>query len=169
MTRALFILFLLVVSSSNYLFAQDASQSVKANIDIRATIVSSIELITVNSIRVGNLQAGQDEIYINSLNDINAGYMIAVGAPGAAFRLNYERSRVLTQAKGNGTLIFEYELSGNNIEEQTTATSIIDEDVRNLQFNEEGRYHIWVGGRINLRNALPGSYDGDFTIEIEYI
>ncbi len=144
------------------------TQGVNANIDIRTTIVSSIELITVKSITVGNLQSGQEEIYINSISDVNAGYMIAVGAPGLDFRLNFERSRVLTQVNGDGTLVFEYELSGNHLEDQNSAENIT-EDVRNLKFNADGQYYIWVGGKIDLRNARPGNYDGDFTIEIEYI
>lgn len=167
-SKILILVFSLLLGLIKGGFAQNSSQSVEAKIDIQATIVSSIELITVKSITVANLQPGQEEVYINSINDVNAGYMIAVGAPGADFRLNFERTRTLTQVNGDGSLIFEYELSGNNIEDQNSA-EYIDEDFRNLKFNSEGQYYIWVGGKINLRNARPGNYDGDFTIEIEYI
>jgi len=165
--KILFIVLPLLLGLNNDTFAQKSSQSVEAKINISTTIISSIELITVKSITVGDLQPGQQEVYINSISDANAGYMIAVGAPGADFRLNFEKIRTLTQVNGPGTLIFEYELSGNNIEDQNSAETV--EDVRTLKFNSEGQFHIWVGGTINLRNARPGNYDGDFTIEIEYI
>ncbi len=167
-SKALFIVLPILLGLTTGGFAQKSSQTAKTNIEITTTIVSSIELITVKSITVGNLQTGQEEVYINSINDANAGYMIAVGAPGADFRLNFERTRTLTQVNGDGSLIFEYELSGNNLEDQNSA-EYIDEDFRSLKFNSEGQFHIWVGGKIDLRNARPGNYDGDFTIEIEYI
>ena len=165
--KILFIVLSLLLGLNKGAFAQNSSGSGETKISINTTIVSSIELITVKSITVGSLQPGQQEVYINSISDVNAGYMIAVGAPGADFRLNFEKTRTLTQVNGDGSLIFEYELSGNNIEDQNSAEPV--KDVQTLKFNSEGQYHIWVGGTINLRNARPGNYDGDFTIEIEYI
>ncbi|WP_018127661.1 hypothetical protein [Balneola vulgaris] len=163
-------LFLIAVFllGSSVVHAQNTNRKISANINIEARIVNSIELITVKTITLGQLQPEQDEIYVSSLNDVNAGYMIAVGSPNALFRLNFQQQRVLTRVEGPGTLTFEYEISGNSIEEQRSA-ELIEADNKNLQFNQEGRYYIWVGGRVNLSNALPGSYDGDFTIEIEYI
>jgi hypothetical protein len=168
LSKILLLAISLVIGYNKSIFAQKSSQKVETSIRIETTIVSSIELITVKSITVGNLQPGQEEVYINPISDINSGYMIAVGAPGADFRLNFERTRTLTQVNGDGSLIFEYELSGNDLEDQNSA-ELVSEDFRNLKFNTEGQYHIWVGGTINLRNARPGNYDGDFTIEIEYI
>ncbi len=94
--------------------------------------------------------------------------MIAVGMPNTEFRLNYLPERELTQVDGNSTLTFTYELSGNSEENQSTS-ELLELDNRNIEFNEEGRYYIWVGGRVNIENAAPGNYEGDFTIEIDYI
>jgi hypothetical protein len=99
---------------------------------------------------------------------MNAGYMIAVGGPNTNFRLNYLPERELTQADGDGTLTFTYEISGNSTDDQSTS-DILELDNGNLEFNNEGLYYIWVGGRINLQNAAPGNYQGDFTIEIDNI
>ena len=118
--------------------------------------------------RLGNMQPGQLEIYVNPVNSLNAGYMIAVGMPETEFRLNYLSERVLSQTNGNATLTFTYVLSGNSIENQSTS-ELLEGGNRNIRFNEEGRYYIWVGGRLNLENAQPGNYEGDFTIEIDYI
>jgi len=152
---------------SGVAFAQ-APDRVSAQINISTEAVQSIELITVNSMTVGNAQPGQELITINPITDLNAGFMIAVGTPQAEFRLDYFTERRLTQIGGPGFLIFRYFLSGSVLEEQSTS-ELFNTDNRNLRFNEEGRFYIWVGGEVNLSNALPGDYEGDFTIEIDYI
>lgn len=52
----------------------------------------------------GNVQPGQQELYVNPINSINAGFMIATGNPEAAFRLTYLPEIVLTQVDGTSTL-----------------------------------------------------------------
>lgn len=164
--------YLLTILFTLFLFgpvsAQDQQGSVSAQINVSAEVIQSIELITVNSMRFGDIQPSQREIYVNPVNSLNAGYMIAVGTPEAEFRLNYLPVRELTQIEGDATLTFTYEISGNSTETQSTS-ELLEQDNRNIQFNEEGRYYIWVGGRVNLENAAPGNYEGDFTIEIDYI
>ncbi|MAL16721.1 MAG: hypothetical protein CL670_08900 [Balneola sp.] len=158
-----------IIVSSFSAFAQiDDSNSITANINVSAEVIQSIELITVNTMQFGNAQPGQREIYVNPVNSLNAGYMIAVGTPDAEFRLNYLPELELTQIQGQGTLNFTYEISGNSEENQSTS-ELLELDNRNIRFNNEGRYYIWVGGRVNIENAPPGNYEGDFTIEIDYI
>lgn len=169
MQKRISIIFLLLLSGLTVekSTAQN-NDSITAEINVSATVIQSIELITVNSMSFGDIQPGQEEIYINPINNLNAGFMIAVGTPGAQFRLTYLKDRQLINSNGKGNLIFSYELSGNSEEEQSTA-DLLGFDNRNLIFNTEGRYYIWVGGRVDLRNAQPGNYSGDFTIEIDYI
>ncbi|MBO6524752.1 MAG: hypothetical protein JJ971_13055 [Balneolaceae bacterium] len=159
-----------VFFSSTSLSAQenDPKPRVTALVNISAEVVQSIQLITVNSMTFGNVQPGQLEIYVNPINDVNAGYMIAVGTPGAEFRLDFQQIRNLTNVEDEGFLTFQYELSGNDTEDQSSSV-LIENENRSIIFNEEGEYHIWVGGRVNIENATPGSYEGDFTIEIDYI
>lgn len=156
--------------SPSHLMAQEAGDnpSVTATINVSALVVQSIQLITVNSMTFGNIQPGQEEIYINPVGDINAGYMIAIGVPGAEFRLDFQQVRNLTNVDNEGFLSFEYILSGNETEDQASS-ELINTSNRSIIFNEDGEYHVWVGGRVNIRNATPGNYEGDFTIEIDYI
>lgn len=154
--------------NTSLILGQSADNRITAEISINAQVIQSIELITVNSMQFGSAQPGQMELYVNPVNDINAGYMIAVGTPGAEFRLNYLPEREITQVDGDNTLSFKYEISGNSEEDQATS-ELLEVNNRNIQFNNEGRYYIWIGGRINLENAAPGNYEGDFTIEIDYI
>ncbi len=139
-----------------------------ATININAQVTPVIELVTINSMTFGNSDADENELYVNPITDLNAGFMIALGTPEAEFRLDFLRARELTNTTGEGTLTFTYELSGNSIEDQTTS-ELIEERNQNIFFNNEGRYYIWVGGRVNLEQAVPGTYEGDFTIEIDYI
>ncbi len=162
--RRLFILFFAVYPS--IIFAQGSN--VAAEVSIQANVIQTIELITVNSMTFGNNQPGQLIIYVNPVNDLNAGFMIASGTPEAEFRLDYELERQLNRVEGDGFLTFRYELSANTLEDQASS-QIIDYENRNLRFNNEGLYYIWVGGEVNLENARPGNYEGDFTIEIDYI
>ncbi|RNC85718.1 MAG: hypothetical protein ED557_02795 [Balneola sp.] len=144
------------------------TQTLSSTIGISTRIAQSIELITVKSMTFGNTQPGQEEIYVNPVVDANAGYMIAVGTPEAEFRLNFLQERRLSRIEGPGFLIFTYELSGNDIEDQSSS-EVIENENQTLKFNLDGEYHIWVGGIVVLTNAQPGNYEGDFTIEIDYI
>lgn len=167
--RAALGVLLILISGTTYAVAQSGDDlDFKANINVSAKVVQSIEMITVNSMEFGNTQPGQNEIYINPIGSPNAGYMIAVGTPESEFRLNYSSEVELTQTDGDGRLIFRYEISGKDTDNQSTS-DLFENENQVMQFNKEGRYHIWLGGRLNIENAAPGNYEGDFTIEIEYI
>tara|TARA_R110000868_G_scaffold304437_10_gene565153 strand:- start:27245 stop:27745 length:501 start_codon:yes stop_codon:yes gene_type:complete len=159
---------LLFLFTHSFIANAQINENIDANIIITANVIQSIELITVNSISFGNAQPGQSTIYINPLSDINAGYMIAVGTPDVEFRLDYEPVKTLSRIDGPGSLSFQYEISANDIEDQSSS-EVMDLENRSVRFNTEGRYYFWVGGRVNLTNAQPGNYEGDFTIEIDYI
>lgn len=164
--RKTLILFALLFTSWS-IKAQN-SQEINATINVSAQIIQSIELITVNSISFGNVDPGQTEVNINPNTDPNAGFMIAVGTPGAQFRLEYLPQRALYNTNGGNNLAFTYQISGNTLEDQASS-EIIQFNDRNLTFNAEGFFYVWVGGNVNIENADPGNYEGDFTIEIDYI
>ena len=164
MRLLILIIFLLIPSST---IAQDDT-SVSAQLNINAEVTQSIELITVNPLSLENTQPGQVIITVNPINDLNSGHMVALGTPEAEFRLDYDLEKRLDRIEGPGYLTFRYELSGNTIDDQSTS-DIIQYQNRNLRFNNEGTFYIWLGGVLNLENAEPGNYEGDFTIEIDYI
>lgn len=164
MRLLILIIFFLIPSST---IAQDDT-SVSAQLNINAEVTQSIELITVNPLSLENTQPGQVIITVNPINDLNSGHMVALGTPEAEFRLDYDLEKRLDRIEGPGYLTFRYELSGNTIDDQSTS-DIIQYQNRNLRFNNEGTFYIWLGGVLNLENAEPGNYEGDFTIEIDYI
>lgn len=138
------------------------------SINITANVESTIELITIQTLDFQNSDRQDNTIQINPVTSPRAGIMVARGNSQSEFRLNYLRTRELTNTEGTGVLFFEYSVAGNTIDEQNTA-EVLDQEVRELQFNDDGEFYIWVGGRVDLTNASPGTYEGDFTIEIEYI
>jgi len=140
----------------------------KAVIDISVNVIQTIEVITIQGMRITKLQPGAKEVIINPINSGDAGFLIAYGSVDSDIRINYAKTKVITQTNGPGVLRFDYSISGNTEENQLASELLVD-DARNLRFNNEGAYYIWVGGKINVENALPGNYAGNFTIEIEYI
>jgi len=160
------ITFLLLYSASAD--AQTDSRGLSAEINVSATVIQSIELITVQNIRLDNIEPENDQYYISPVNDINAGHMIANGNANADIRITYQAEQELTQTNGRGIINIRYQLSGNTTNDQITS-EILDADNRNLNFNNQGRYFIWVGGTIFIDEYIPGNYEGEFTIEIEYI
>lgn len=162
-----FLIFIIILFFPFLASAQE-NETVSAQLNITAEVSQSIELITVNQLTLENSQPGQIIITINPINDLNSGHMVAIGAPEAEFRLYYELEKRLDRIDGPGYLTFRYELSGNTIDDQSSS-DIIQYENRNLRFSNEGTFYIWLGGELNLENALPGNYKGDFTIEIDYI
>lgn len=149
------------------LLAQETSSD-SFSIGVSARVVKSIEMVTIRDMQFGSLQPGQQEILIDPLLDSETGKMIAVGIPNARIRVSFVRERVLTRENGNGTLVFTYEIAGNNEDDQSSA-ELLQTDNRNLDLNGDGEYYFWIGGQVNIENAQPGKYNGDFTIEVEYI
>lgn len=145
-------------------YAQKGSYS----IGVTARVVESLEMVTLRDMSFGPVQPGQQQIVIDPLADSETGKMVAVGIPNSRIRVGFVRERILTSANGNETLTFTYEIAGNNQDDQSSA-ELLQTDNRNLDLNSEGEYYFWIGGQVDIQDAQPGKYDGDFTIEVEYI
>lgn len=158
----LFLSFLLAPSISA------GQQSSDVNIRVIASVKGSIELITINSIDFRNAARVESVLTVDPLLSSGAGKMVAKGTPGSEFRLDYLRRRELTNAEGTGVLFLTYSVTGSNKDEQITAEHL-NQEMRGLTFNSEGEFYIWIGGYVNLHKAEPGSYEGEFIIEIEYL
>lgn len=137
-------------------------------ITVSATILPEIQLMTIRDINMMDVAAEGDALYISPLTDVNAGLMLALGQPDALIRLNYLRRLEMVRSDGPGQLIINYEVSLFS-EDNQRASRLFDSIDEALRFSSEGKLYIWVGGRIDLSSAYPGNYEGEFTIEIEYI
>lgn len=146
--------------------AQNVASDV--SIDVSAQVISSIEMITIQSMQLNGAETENNRIQINPQASANAGKMIAIGTPNSDIRISFLQQRELTRRNGSESLIFNYQLAGNAQDDQATA-EILDSENRDFQFNSEGRFYIWVGGNVDISTATPGNYQGEFTLEIDYI
>lgn len=152
-------------------YAQKNSESAeKASITVRvgAEIVSSIEMVTLRNIRFGKVQPSQQILRINPITDNKTGKMKIIGQPNGTIRVNYQETHSLQQIEGNYSVNFEYRLAGNSVDNQETS-DFIDFNNFEAQLNQDGEYFIWVGGNVQVSELQPGNYQGDFTVEVEYM
>jgi len=169
MKRILVVLTFIFASSMHPVglaLAQNVASDV--SIDVSAQVISSIEMITIQSMQLNGAETENNRIQINPQASANAGKMIAIGTPNSDIRISFLQQRELTRRNGSESLIFNYQLAGNAQDDQATA-EILDSENRDFQFNSEGRFYIWVGGNVDISTATPGNYQGEFTLEIDYI
>lgn len=151
-----------------HLIAQNGNNSHSVNIEVNARVIESINMTTIRDMRFGNVQPGQKEVTISPVNDPTAGKMVASGIPEAQIRVSFLREWELTNDRGGESLTFFYTVAGNTTDDQSTA-ELLQTDNRDLYFNSDGEFYFWIGGHVDISNASPGNYEGEFTIEIEYI
>ena len=145
-----------------------AQSQQNVSINVSATVAGTVEMITINTVDFDDIEQEGSVIRVDPIFGERAGKMVARGAANAEFRVDYIRQRELTNTDGDGFIFFNYEVAGNSIDDQETA-ELLDQDIRDLQFNDEGEFYFWIGGTVDLSDINPGSYQGEFTIEIEYI
>ena len=133
-----------------------------------AQVIESIEMVTQRDMQFGSVQPGQKQILIDPITDNRTGKMVALGSANARVRVSFVKERTLTSADGTSQLTFFYEIAGNDQDDQSSA-ELLQTDNRNLDLNSKGEYYFWIGGQVDIQNAKPGSYNGNFTIEVEHI
>ena len=168
LTHKITIGILLVLAALRFFPDRAAAQERSSNVSVNAHVQSTIELITINDIRFGSVQPGQHEVIIEPNRDSNAGSMIARGKPNAEISIHYVEEHILIREEGSEALTFYYQVAGHH-ENNQSAAEILDGYNRDMTFNADGEFFFWIGGRVNIQNAVQGQYVGEFTIEIEYI
>ncbi len=142
--------------------------SKEISLRISAEVSSRVEVMTIQNIQFDQTRPSQNYIEISPVNHTNAGYMKASGKPNAQVRISYIQKNTVYKANGTGALTFNYLIAVNDNIEQATSELILDND-NNFTLNNDGELFIWIGGRVDLSNAGPGRYVGNFMLEIEYI
>ena len=143
-------------------------QNQHVSINVAAEVSSSIELVTLRSMQLSGAEAENNIIRIDPTSSPNAGKMVAFGNPNSDIRISYLQVRELSNDGGAETLTFNYQVSGNQQEDQTTS-ELLGIENRDFTFNQDGEFYIWIGGNVDLSAVSPGNYQGEFTLEIEYI
>ncbi len=147
--------------------AQDQSS---VSITATATVIKSpgIEMVTMKNMEIMMDLAVDGKIWIDPRESAQTGILLLKGSPFESFHLTYQPEVLLTNNRGYGELSFFYEVLGYPGDNQMAAEKL-DAVERILQFNEDGEYYVWVGGRVDVSEAFAGSYSGEFIIEIEIL
>ncbi|MEX1213063.1 MAG: hypothetical protein WEA36_09475 [Balneolaceae bacterium] len=160
--------FVLFLTGPPPLYGQGGA-STELTMNISAEVQSTtIELITLQAMDFRGMRAQQLQLVVDPVTSERAGKMVALGDPLSSFRISFLQTREFTNLDGTGVIQTYYRVSGYSVDEQENAEEI-EVESRELIFNEEGEFYFWVGGQVNLERATPGSYEGEFTLEIEYL
>lgn len=164
---------LLVMICAPLLQAQDNGNNdneSSVSISVSATVNASpeVSMVTLRDMVLDRQVTRQGIVSVNPQVDDQAGKMRAEGRPNAEVRISFLEQRELVRVGGTEQLTFYYNVAGNEIDDQGSA-EILDLDNRDFQLNNDGEFYFWIGGEVDIRNAVQGSYDGEFTVEIEYL
>ena len=163
--RALLCLLLL----SGTMFAQEKESpfSASAKISVSATVVGTIELITLQDIDIGVVTPSMEFIIVKPDEDQGAGLIKFTGQPNLGIRIIFSQTVIMVAGDGS-TLTVEYLVNGNKINEQGTSIPLLESPAE-VVMNNDGEYFIWIGCQLDITKVVPGQqYDGDFVIEVEY-
>ncbi|MBC8191023.1 MAG: hypothetical protein H8E18_01460, partial [FCB group bacterium] len=137
------------------------------DLNVSATVVDQIEVVTLSDIDAGIVLPGQTEKLISPITDGGAGLLRLEGQANSSIQVSYSKQVTMTNLETNQPLLMNYLLSGNT-ENNQSASMLFTTNPENVSLNAEGIFFIWVGCRFSLKGLVPGQYDGDFLVEVEY-
>ena len=147
------------------IFGQQGNPEVKVRIN--ATVMDYIEMITLADIDVGTVIPSDDILRLDPRTDQGAGIIKVHGRQNAAVQITYSSQVNMVNLASNTTLAVTYSVSGN-FENDQTASDLFTTNPRTVTLNSEGDYYIWIGCEFNMLDLVPGQYDGDFVVEVDY-
>ena len=152
------------------LFHQSIQAQASGTIHASATVVEAtdIQLITMKDMFIDESAATNGILVISPVTDEKAGKILVKGRVNTSVRLSYLSEMSLVNTSGDGTIVCRYSVSGYKSDNQG-ASQLLDVVEKVVLLNEKGEFYLWLGGRVDLSRARPGDYDGEFTIQIEYI
>lgn len=151
------------------IFAQeeDSPSSASATVSISATVIGSIEMITLQDIDIGVVTPSMEFIVVKPGEDQGAGLIKFTGQPNLGIRIVFSQTVVMVAGDGS-TLTVQYLVNGNNNSEQGTSIPLVESPAE-VVMNTAGEYFIWIGCQMDITEVVSGQqYDGDFVIEVEY-
>jgi len=148
--------------------AQDEQElrSAMVHVNVSATVIESIEMLTLSDFNIGPVQPSQREIVIDPGQDAGAALLMFSGSPEREIRLTYTPQVQLTKPDAPSLTAY-YSLQGYTENEQGSSVPL-EENPATVSLSDEGEYYVWIGVRLNIEQATSGAYDGDCAIEVEY-
>jgi len=155
---------ILFVLLNSIILAQNSSD-VKVN--IQATVVDYIEMITLADIDVGTVIPSDEFLRLDPLSDQGAGIIALQGRQNASVQVSFSAQVEMVNVITDHALTVNYAVAGNGDNDQAAASLLISNPAT-VQLNSSGEYYLWIGCEFSLIGLVPGQYDGDFSIEVDY-
>jgi hypothetical protein len=131
-----------------------------------------LRIETVNEVQFQQTSETQTTITVDPIrtpagSESGAGYIIASGAPGTEFTILFSDNIVLFHEVESAVQQLVYLISHGPSDEQSLS-SYLTTQLLTFRLNENGEYHFWIGGRLNLTELVSGIYFPDFVLEVLY-
>lgn len=142
----------------------------RAQISSFAQVITQIQIEALQDMIMNDQDGTSPRIFIDPRFDMNASVILIEGKRELPVRLTFPARQELVKTDGTpgGTVMIDFEISWNTIEDQRASLSIIRFD-EELQIGPEGTLYLWVGGMIDISDAREGTYMGNFFVEVEYL
>jgi hypothetical protein len=165
-------LFLLILSSCLLMgsMAQTIDGTRRPTLIVNATaiVMDNLEMLTIRNIDLISVVRSKN-IMVHSMKSPFAGLFKITGNPNARIRITFLQRETLVETKeGIGIIKAKYNLSTAFKDLQNQST-LLDIGEANLTLSDKGLLFVFVGANLDLSAALPGKYQSEFTIELEYI
>ncbi len=138
-----------------------------ATVTATANVVGNVDLIVMNDLEFEIASLSPNELTVDPQSNPNSGEIKIVGTPNSLVRVTYEKESILHHEGSESQLYFTYNLSGGPSVVQSQ--SILLTQNNQVRLSDQGVYYLWVGGRLSgIENIVPGNYDMELTLEVEY-
>ncbi len=139
----------------------------KFNLEVSATVVDFLEMITISDIDVGTVVASEDVLRLDPRTDQGAGLIKIEGRQNSSIQIAYSGQVEMVNLTTNSSMTVTYTLSGNGANAQS-ASQLFTTNPETVVLDDKGEFFIWIGCSFSLLDLAPGQYDGDFVVEVDY-
>lgn len=162
MKKPIYIFFLIMLTSLGF-----SQSKPEVKVTIEATVVDYIEMITLADIDVGTVLPSDETLTLNPRTDQGAGIIALQGRQNASIQISYSALVEMTNINADRGLTVNYSVCGN-AENDQAGSALLIANPATVQLNSTGEYYLWIGCSFSLLSIVPGQYDGDFSIEVDY-
>lgn len=159
---------LIVLFLASGLLAQsETGDKTSVTVSISATVVDQIQLITITDIDVGTVIPSDDILRLDPHSDQGAGIIQILGRKNSSVQISFSDQVEMYNAIGNSNLLVNYSIAGFEESDQA-ASEVFTINPVTVSLNSDGEYYLWIGCSFSTNNLVPGQYDGDFILEVDY-
>ncbi|MCF6238153.1 MAG: hypothetical protein L3J79_04950, partial [Candidatus Marinimicrobia bacterium] len=125
------------------------------------------EMMTLADIDVGTVIPSDDMLRLDPRTDQGAGLIKIVGRVNASIQISYSGQIEMVNLATSTSMTVSYSVSGNESSEQSLS-ELFTTNPETVTLNSNGEYYLWIGCAFSLLDLVPGQYDGDFVVEVDY-